>query len=143
MSNYKVQAIDPQEAYILVVEDNVANFVLIARLLAYMGIKKCEWKTSGWGVVEFAQSMPHLDLIVMDLRLPYEDGYAALKQIRAHPKLKDTRVVVVTANGSKEEMEKTRQAGFNSFIAKPLKATIFPTQIKTILEGGEIWEPTI
>ena len=137
--NKKIQAIDLKDAYILVVEDNVANFVLIARLLAFMGIKKCEWKTSGWGIASFAQSMPHLNLIIMDLRLPYENGYAALKQIRAHTKLKDVRIVVVTANGSREEMEKARQAGFDSFIAKPLDTAIFPKQIETILGGGQIW----
>ena len=137
--NKKTQTTDLEDAYILVVEDNVANFVLIARLLAYMGIKKCEWKTSGWGIVNFAQSMPHLDLIIMDLRLPYENGYAALKQIRTHPKLKDVRVVVVTANSTREEMEKTRQAGFDSFISKPLNTAIFPQQIETILGGGEVW----
>ena len=38
-----------QNTTVLVVEDNVSNFVLIARLLGYMGIH-CEWKTSGYEV---------------------------------------------------------------------------------------------
>ena len=42
---------------VLVVEDNVANFVLIARLLGFMGIH-CEWKTSGYEVVEYAGMLP-------------------------------------------------------------------------------------
>ncbi len=50
----------------LVVEDNVSNFVLIARLLGYMGIH-CEWKTSGYEVVEYADTLPRLDLILMDI----------------------------------------------------------------------------
>jgi len=54
---------------ILVVEDNVSNFVLIARMLGYMGIH-CEWKTSGYEVVEYADTLPRLDLILMDIRLP-------------------------------------------------------------------------
>ena len=37
----------PQDITVLVVEDNVSNFVLIARMLGYMGIH-CEWKTSGY-----------------------------------------------------------------------------------------------
>ncbi len=37
----------PKDATVLVVEDNVSNFVLIARLLGFMGIH-CEWKTSGY-----------------------------------------------------------------------------------------------
>jgi len=70
--------IEPAEAHVLVVEDNVPNFVLIARMLAFMGIQRCEWKTSGWQVVQFADTLPRVDLILMDIRLPYEDGYQAL-----------------------------------------------------------------
>ena len=71
--------VKPQDAYVLVVEDNVPNFVLIARMLAFMGIQNCEWKTTGWGVVDFAQTMPRVDLVLMDLRLPHEDGYKRFK----------------------------------------------------------------
>ena len=60
----------PKDATVLVVEDNVSNFVLIARMLGYLGIH-CEWKTSGYEVVEYADTLPRLDLILMDIRLPY------------------------------------------------------------------------
>ena len=132
--------IDPKDAHILVVEDNVSNFVLIARLLAFMGVQKCEWKTTGWGVVDFANTMPRVDLILMDLRLPHEDGYDALRQVRKDPTLQDTRVVVVTAHGSSAEMQKAREAGFDGFLSKPLDADRFPEQIKEILDGEEVWD---
>ena len=74
--------IEPGEAHVLVVEDNVPNFVLIARMLAFMGVQRCEWKTSGWQVVQFADTLPRVDLILMDIRLPYEDGYQALQKLR-------------------------------------------------------------
>ncbi|MCB8954315.1 MAG: response regulator [Ardenticatenales bacterium] len=132
--------IDPKDAYVLVVEDNVSNFVLVARLLAFMGVHRCEWKTTGWGVVEFAATMPRVDLILMDLRLPHEDGYEALAQLRAHPGLRDTLVVVVTAQGSTAEMEKARQAGFDGFLSKPLDADRFPEQIRQVLAGIPVWD---
>lgn len=141
MSNSTVKTpVDPKDAHILVVEDNVSNFVLIARLLAFMGVQKCEWKTTGWGVVDFANTMPRVDLILMDLRLPHEDGYDALRQIRNDDKLRDTRVVVVTAHGSTSEMQKAREAGFDGFLSKPLDADRFPEQIRAILNGKEIWD---
>jgi two-component system cell cycle response regulator DivK len=131
--------VSPQNATILVVEDNVSNFVLIARMLGYMGIH-CEWKTSGYEVVEYADTLPRLDLILMDIRLPYEDGYGALQKIRNSPTLKDTRVVAVTAEASTEQMNKSKNAGFDGFIGKPLDPDRFPEQIKRILAGEEIWE---
>lgn len=124
---------------ILVVEDNVANFVLIARLLGYMGIH-CEWKTSGYEVVEYADSLSALDLILMDLRLPYEDGYEALKKIRSSAKLANTPVIAVTAEATAEQMQKARQSGFNGFIGKPIDPDRFPEQIRRILDGEAVWE---
>jgi len=126
-------------ATILVVEDNVANFVLIARLLGYMGIH-CEWKTSGYEVVEYAGALPRLDLVLMDIRLPYEDGFAALEKIRSSPRLKNTQVVAVTAEATAEQMRKAREAGFDGFIGKPLDADRFPDQIRRILSGKPVWE---
>ena len=88
----KKKVVNPKEATILVVEDNVSNFVLIARMLGYLGIH-CEWKTSGYEVVEYADTLPRLDLILMDIRLPYEDGYGALKKIRAADHLKSIPIL--------------------------------------------------
>lgn len=135
----KQTPIDPKEANVLVVEDNPANFALMARLLAFTGIGSSEWKTSGWGVVDFAEKMGRVDLVLMDLRLPVEDGYDALRQVRASDKLKDTLVVLVTAHGSYEEMERARAAGFDGFIAKPLSVRDFPEQIRAILRGEAVW----
>ena len=42
----------PKDTTVLVVEDNVSNFVLIARMLGYLGIH-CEWKTSGYLGIHF------------------------------------------------------------------------------------------
>jgi two-component system cell cycle response regulator DivK len=132
--------IEPSEAHVLVVEDNVPNFVLIARMLAFMGVQRCEWKTSGWQVVQFADTLPKIDLILMDIRLPYEDGYQALKKVRAHERLKETVVVAVTAEASEEQMRKAQDSGFDGFLGKPLDPDRFPDQIQRLLSGEEVWE---
>lgn len=129
----------PKDITVLVVEDNVSNFVLIARMLGFMGIH-CEWKTSGYEVVEYADTLPRLDLILMDIRLPYEDGYGALRKIRASPTLKDTLVVAITAEATPEQMRKSREAKFDGFLGKPLDPDRFPDQIRRILAGIQVWE---
>lgn len=128
-----------KDATVLVVEDNVSNFVLIARLLGFMGIH-CEWKTSGYEVVEYADTLPRLDLILMDIRLPYEDGYGALRKIRASDRLKSVPIIAVTAEASQEQMNKARNSGFNGFLGKPLDPDRFPQQIQRILSGEDVWE---
>jgi two-component system cell cycle response regulator DivK len=129
----------PKDAIVLVVEDNVSNFVLIARLLSFMGIH-CEWKTSGYEVVEYADTLPRLILVLMDIRLPYEDGYGALRKIRSSPRLKEIPVVAVTAEASTAQMKKAQEAGFDGFLGKPLDPDRFPDQIRNILAGEPVWE---
>jgi len=135
----KRDPISPQDATVLVVEDNVSNFVLIARMLGYMGIHP-EWKTSGYEVVEYADTLPRLDLILMDIRLPYEDGYSALQKIRTSPSLRDTLVIAVTAEASVQQMNKARASGFDGFLGKPLDPDRFPDQITRVLAGEPVWE---
>ncbi len=132
-------SIELQDITVLVVEDNVSNFVLIARLLGYLGIH-CEWKTSGYEVVEYADLLPKLDLILMDIRLPYEDGYEALKKIRSSPRLTSIPVIAITAEASMEQMQKAHAAGFDGFIGKPINPDRFPEQIQQILNGEPVWE---
>jgi len=128
-----------KDVTVLVVEDNVSNFVLIARMLGFLGIH-CEWKTSGFEVVEYADTLPRIDLILMDIRLPYEDGYGALQKIRQSSNLKQIPVVAVTAEASQEQMDKARKSGFNGFLGKPLDPDLFPDQIQRILAGQPVWE---
>ena len=129
----------PKDTTVLVVEDNVSNFVLIARMLGYLGIH-CEWKTSGYEVVEYADTLQRLDLVLMDIRLPYEDGYGALKKIRASDHLNSIPIVAVTAEASDEQIKKARAAGFDGFLGKPLDPDRFPEQIRRILSGDPVWE---
>ncbi|MFB0537065.1 MAG: response regulator [Anaerolineae bacterium] len=132
--------IEPTNAHILVVEDNVHNYVLVARLLAFLGVKHQEWKRSGWQVLEFADSMPRVDLILMDIHIPYEDGYDALAKLRAHPRFADTLIVAVTVEATADNMRRAKAAGFNGFIGKPIDPDRFLEQIKLILQGQPVWE---
>jgi two-component system, cell cycle response regulator DivK len=132
--------VQPKDATVLIVEDNVSNFVLMARMLAYMGVPRCEWKTSGWQVAEFADTLPRIDLILMDIRLPYEDGFTALEKVRASARFKDTIIVAVTAEASQEQMAKARAAGFDGFLGKPLDPDRFPDQIRRLLRREPVWD---
>ncbi|MFL5801913.1 MAG: response regulator, partial [Roseiflexaceae bacterium] len=97
---------------------------------------------SGWQGLKLAESLPQLDLILLDIQLPREDGYAILQRIRENPKFKETRVVAVTANVLPQDAVRARAAGFDGFIGKPLDFDRFPHQIRAILRGELIWMPS-
>jgi two-component system cell cycle response regulator DivK len=128
-----------QTTHVLIVEDNAANFYLIARMLEELNIQ-CDWKTSGYEVLEFANTIPSIDLILMDIMLPYEDGYAALKKIRQSDRLKSVPIIAITALSSEEQMNMALLAGFDGFIGKPLDPDKFPEQIHKMLSGEKVWE---
>ena len=133
------ERVDPKDAHILVVEDNLKNFVLIARLLAYLGVKECQWKASGWQVIEFADSMPRVDLVLLDIHIPDEDGYAVLQRLRGDERFTKTRIVAVTADASQDSLMRAKSAGFDGFIGKPLDPDLFPQQVRSILLGQPVW----
>lgn len=132
--------VDPKDAYVLVVEDNLQNLVLIARLLAFIGVRRYEWKASGWQVLEFADTMPRVDLVLMDLHLPYEDGFDALGKLRSDARFAETRIVAVTAEANPANMDKAKKCGFDGFLGKPINPDKFPDQITAILQGESIWD---
>lgn len=129
----------PRDAAVLVVEDNVSNFVLVARMLGYLGIH-CEWKTSGFEVLEYADALPRVDLVLMDIRLPYESGFGAGQKLRSSERFKSVPIVAVSAESNKDQMEKARAAGFDGFLGKPLDPDRFPDQIRRILGGEKVWD---
>ena len=135
-----MMSIDPTDAYVLVVEDNVYCYVLIARLLAFLGVKHQDWKRSGWQVLEFAEAMPRVDLILIDIHLPYEDGYEALSKLRAHPRFANTLIVAVTAEATVSNMKRAQAAGFNGFIGKPIDPDRFINQVQMILRNQPVWD---
>lgn len=137
----KWKATSPSEAVILIVEDNLNNFILMTRLLAFLGVKKCEWKASGWKVLEFAETLGKIDLILMDIALPDADGYESLASLRSDDRFSNVPIVAVTADVSAGNLTRARDVGFNGFIGKPLDPDRFPNQVRRVLQGEEVWEP--
>jgi two-component system cell cycle response regulator DivK len=76
----------------------------------------------------------------MDIRLPYEDGYGAMRKIRKSGEFENIPIVAVTANTGLEQMRSAQMAGFDGFIGKPLNPDRFPDQINRIFTGKPVWE---
>lgn len=72
------------------------------------------------------------DLIFMDMQMPVMDGCTAAEQIRALPR-EDTKglpIIAMTANAFADDRQKTRDAGMNGHLAKPLDLD----QLRRVLE---------
>ncbi|MBE2194329.1 MAG: response regulator [Anaerolinea sp.] len=144
MNNEPRRGVSPLEARIFVIEDNVSNHTTMIKLLAMAGAlsANCVSRYSGQGVRQVAAAYDEpFDLILLDLKLPHEDGYEVLEQIRAEPFFRKTLIIAVTGHVNPEEVRKARQAGFDGFLGKPLLPHRFPFQLQRILRGDSVWEP--
>lgn len=134
-------ALDLGDLCVLIVEDNVRNYALLARLLTFMGVKQVEWRRSGWHIPEFARdAMPQVDLILLDIHLPDEDGYEVLSRLREDERFGETRIVAITADIANVNLARAQSASFDGFLAKPIDVDRFPDQIRRILEGEAVWD---
>ena len=134
---------EPRRAQILIVEDNLYNYRLMARLLALRGIETCEWMVSGAQMAEPAGSpgvLHGFDLVLMDIYLPREDGYQLLARLRRNPSFAETPIVAVTAEATPDNLQRAREAGFDGFIGKPINSARFPDQVCQLLRGEAVWE---
>ena len=135
------QALIPQEATVLVIEDDANNRLVVVKLLMFTGVLPANVIEIGGdpaGVV-----LPErIDLVLLDLQLPGKDGYAVMQELRANPAVGDAPIVALTANVMREDIERARMAGFNSFIGKPIDGRRFPDWIRRLLAGEEVWVAT-
>ena len=142
-------ATDPKEASIFVVEDNPDNLMIVLDYLTAPadegGCEVAFAEGAPTSILLFSYLLKHpaqkIDVILLDLQLPHQDGYQVLEQIRRRGQLAQTRVIALTANVLPSDVDRARKAGFDGFIGKPLNARRFPDQIRRVLAGESVWEP--
>ncbi len=119
---------------ILVVEDNEDNREVLVFRLKNLGVFEILVASNGKEALETAaQSKP--DLILMDLKMPVMDGWAAARALRQTEWGKDLPVIAVTAYAMEGDREKALNAGFNDYITKPIMDySIIQRKIQELLE---------
>jgi CheY-like chemotaxis protein len=102
---------------ILAVDDDEDNLLLLTYILEPLG---CHLMTAvdGLGALSMARTYQP-DLILLDVLMPYMDGFEVISQLRKDSKIKTTPVIAVTALAVRHDRERLLKAGFNDYISKP------------------------
>ena len=106
-------------ARILIIEDNAANMKLAVLLLENVGHTPLCAVDAETGLTLARAARP--ELILMDVQLPGMDGLAATVILKKDPETRGIPVLALTAMAMKDDREKTRLAGCDAYIAKPLR----------------------
>jgi CheY-like chemotaxis protein len=107
---------------VLLVEDVEINRDIVKALLEPTGIE-VEYAENGQEAVEmFSEAPDKYDIILMDVQMPVMDGYEATRKIRAlkTPQAKTIRIIAMTANVFREDIERCLEAGMDNHLGKPL-----------------------
>jgi two-component system, cell cycle response regulator DivK len=120
---------------ILVVEDNERNLKLVRDVLQFAGYEVLSARSGEQGVALARERVP--DLVLMDLQLPAMDGTEALRLLRADPLTRAIPVVAVTAFAMKDDRERALDAGFDSYLEKPINVRAFPELVRGFLHRKE------
>jgi PAS domain S-box-containing protein len=109
---------------VLCVEDNPANLMLVARLLARRPDIRLISAKDGRRGVELAHSaLP--EVILMDINLPGISGVAALKMLAGDAATSHIPVIALSANAMPRDVEKGLEAGFFRYLTKPIRVEEF------------------
>jgi len=101
----------------LVAEDEEDNFRYIEVALALSNASLI-WARDGQEAVDVFKRVNDIDLVLMDIKMPQMDGYTATREIKNISS--KVPVIAQTAYAMSEEKEKSREAGCDDYIAKPI-----------------------
>ncbi len=123
--------------HILLAEDNELNREIAVELLGSVtGAIIDEAEDGEKAASLFAKSsINYYDLILMDIQMPHMNGFDATKKIRAmdRPDAATVPIFAMTANAFAEDAEKSRQAGMNAHLSKPLEISAVLAAMNEIL----------
>ena len=121
-----------RSARLLIVDDVSANRELVKGYLAHSGVTVLEAE-SGQQALAHLRAEPDIDLVLMDLRMPGQDGYETTAEIRRMDKGKKTPVIAFTASAMKEEIDRI-DALFDGRLLKPLTRAALWEQLSRFLD---------
>jgi len=104
---------------VLVVEDDHDSALSLKKLLELCGYT-VSVAYSGQEGLEAAQAMSP-DVVLCDIGLPDTDGYELAISLRKNPATAEARLIAVTAYGSDEDKQRSREAGFHLHLVKPVR----------------------
>ncbi|WP_190329556.1 response regulator [Streptomyces venezuelae] len=119
---------------VLLVEDDIADAMLIEEALSERGARNLVQVTDGVAALEHLRTpgTPRPDLIVLDLNMPRMNGRDLLKVLKADEDLQTIPVVVLTTSTAPEDVTGAYSSHANAYVTKPVNLEEFETAVQSI-----------
>lgn len=136
--NSAAKVYDFKGKHILLAEDNELNREIAVELLGTVTGAIIDQAEDGQKALELFEksNVGYYDLILMDIQMPVMDGFEATRKIRALQRedAETVPIFAMTANAFAEDEEKSRQAGMNAHLSKPLETSAVLAAMSEILD---------
>ena len=126
----------PIRARILVVDDEAAIREYETSLLSELGHEVLAAADGAEALRLAREKRPHL--VLLDIMMPELSGIEVCRQLRADPRTRDTRIIMVSAVDAKRALEESIIAGADDFLAKPVHALELMVRVRSILRVRNI-----
>ena len=118
---------------ILVVEDHESTAQIMQQFLTRHGHRV--WTANSCNEAKEVTQAHPVEVLVCDLGLPDGDGCDLLQDIR---KIKPMKAIVLSGHDGKEDREKSRKAGFDAHLSKPLDVTELERTIFEVFQRNTV-----
>ncbi len=125
--------VNPNLKKILVVEDDLKNMKLFIAILKMIPNIQIISEEKGDRAVDLIKNEKP-DLIILDIQLPGKSGIEICKELRMLEAFKTLPLIAVTAFAMKGDKERILDAGFTSYISKPINIQNFKELINNFLK---------
>ncbi|MFT5366617.1 MAG: two-component system sensor histidine kinase/response regulator, partial [Candidatus Latescibacterota bacterium] len=127
-----------KSAQILIVDDMPQNIQILEELLHRENFK-LHSVNDGSQVLEFVQTQK-IDLILLDIRMPNQNGFDTCRQLKAHSNTEEIPIIMITASNKKEDIIKSFEAGAVDYVTYPFESTELLSRVRSHLRNHFLYE---
>lgn len=119
------------ELSVFVVEDDGIISNIVSHLLKKQGYE-IHRADDGKKAIEMIKDLPAPNLAILDIMLPYVDGFELIKRIRESESWKDVPILMLTSKSQEEDIDRAFSEGANDYVAKPFQSKELLARVKRL-----------
>jgi two-component system, sensor histidine kinase and response regulator len=127
---------DLQGISVLVVDDNATNRRILDEILTNWGMRPTLVDSGRAAIQALERAMKsgnRFELVLLDFQMPEMDGFQVAEQIKGHPELSATTIMMLSSVGERGDGQKCRDLGVAAYLTKPVRQSVLLDAVLLIL----------